>query len=590
MTSRPGVSSRTASHLSASGLSSAGSSVRPRNRRLLSENLLDDDDDKIASTHQDGNGLLSTFEASTEARSRKQQGDGRISQFLEDSISQSWLSVQGFASSLLSPGPLSTERTRSVSRYSSRSPNGRQREASQQGRKRAGSGLRTQQTPWGPEPPTKNLGLQDVAAGSLAEREAALKAARTASVLESHDGVNGGLDVTGKHKRRNSDEISGSQVVPEEEDYLVYVHHVGKNDTYAGIILRYKCREDVFRKANGLWSRDSVQTRKWLTIPVDACEVRGRPCDAPSGKNSQGVDLLAPTPDERPSQSHDDFFSQTPSKQGEDGDEKPWEHVRWVSIDSIREPVEIGRISRQAMGYFPPRRKKSIGTLISTPRPSSDLSIAPEGSRPESRRDSSLGSRPNITSSPLSSRSRVNSEAAEYKPAFMRRPGGVGSMGRNVRAPGPEADNFYNWTSKHFPSLNFDDLPTMSVMGSETINYGFKSDGASGLAESSFEQGRDAASHVPSNKHGNGLDKAAAAVETWLRSALAKKPATPLLGARRVGSGGHNPDNDLIELTDAASDDGRALFESADSLTVGSSARTEGDGNVKARLGRKKDD
>ncbi|KAJ0388251.1 hypothetical protein COL922a_000513 [Colletotrichum nupharicola] len=245
---------------------------------------------------------------------------------------------------------------------------------------------------WGPEPPpTSRPGHQDIAAGSLAEREAALKAARTASVLQSHEGVNGGLDVTGKYKRRNSDEIARDNIQDEEvQDQLVYIHHVQPTDTYAGIVLKYRCREDAFRKANGLWSRD-IQVRKWLAIPVDACEVKGRPCEPPS-HDGQAVDLLAPTPELRIGHGHNsltsdhsqpvDFFS-LPTTNGladaknEEPEDPPWTHVRWVTLDSNPNPVEIARVSRRSIGYFPPRRKKSLrsaASTLSTPRHSLDAS------------------------------------------------------------------------------------------------------------------------------------------------------------------------------------------------------------------------
>ncbi|KAK3192572.1 hypothetical protein K4F52_001371 [Lecanicillium sp. MT-2017a] len=618
MTSRHGVTQRS-SHNAASGLSAASSpaagAVRPRNRRLISTG--DDDNDTYdgSNAEYNGSGLLASFEASTQQQLEQQQtrrgrgrlnagkaagGGGNIGQFLGDSLAQSWTSVQGFASSLLTTG----EGGRS-SRYSSRSPNAAAARTASNSKIRQRSGSNRGPSVWGPNPPTDLIpGLEDVAAGSLAEREAALKAARTARVLESHDNVNGGLDVTGKHKRRNSDEAV--REAPQSDEYLVYIHHVQRNDTYAGIILRYQCREDVFRRANGLWSRDSVQTRKWLTIPVDACEVRGRPCDAPSVNNcnnSKQVDLLAPTPsalDESRNQGveHDEYFSPRPTaeeKQKEE-DKKPWSHVRWVLIDSLQDPVEVGRVSRQTMGYFPPRRKKSIVSALSTPRQSSDFSLGAPGSneRPKTRRQSSLSSgQPQLSLTPVSSRSRGGSEAAEYKPSWMRRPGGVGTMGRNSRAPGPDKDYLNAWARKHFPGLNIDQLPSMSVMGSEIAHFGF-APGNTSLAESYYEQGHDTSSLT---RQGTGLDRAAAAVETWLRGALAKRPSTPLLGARSKAMAA-NGDNDLIELTDTASDDGRLNHDPMTSLieplSLGSSGRNDGDGAVKARVGTlgkgKKDD
>lgn len=509
--------------------------------------------------------------------------------WLDNSWTLGWSSVQDLASSLLGG---ESRRGSSPRQTRQRTPTGTLRNSVL--------------SAWGPEPPADSRpGINDVAAGTLADRDAAFKARKTASVLESHEGVNGGLDVTGKFKRRNSDEASRDNTArPEVEDQLVYIHHVQPSDTYAGIILRYRCQEDSFRKANGLWSRDNIQVRKWLALPVDACEVKGRPSDPPSFYSKE-VDHLATTPIGTPGTSspprisatsnpHDDFFASRNGKAAEEAvieDEKPWTHVRWVKLDHCKEPVQIGRVSRKAMGYFPPRRKKSMITASSrsTPRGSFDVpSItlssdnldSPGGS---SHRQSMLASRPNITTTyassvPTPSRSRVGSGDDDMRPAWMKRPGGVGSLSRTVRAPGPEKDYFNTWAKKHIPSLNIDSLPSMAIMGSETARFGFNEEGAA-IVESSFGDGREVAS---TNQHGTGLDKAAASIETWLRGAWAKRPNTPILGPYRP----RGVDGDLIELEDTNSDDGRmgGLLDQGDSglpnLNLGSSSRSDGEGGL----------
>lgn len=586
------LSSRSSSAFAPSSRASDSSSVRPRNRRLLSSledddnNQVDDDGDNIK-TPTLSSGLFSAFSPSNSrtgsplltARSiitpNRAASPANVGAFLSDSWNQSWASVQGLASSFISGDDSQRNGTRSQS--STR--------AGPRPSSRAGLGA------WGPAPPSKKPGIDDVAAGSLAEREAALKAARKASILESHAGVNGGLDITGKHKRRNSDETASEPAPPEE--YLVYTHKVQPNDTYAGLILRYQCREDAFRKANGLWSRDSVQTRKWLTIPVDACEIRGRPCEPPSWHNTERVDHLAPTPAVEDESSgvdttHDDFFSRPMNgKQSEAKptveEDKPWTHVRWVKIDTFQEPVEIARVSRKAMGYFPPRRRKSMRTTssLSTPRQSFDLSSNPPGSPEDgsSRRHSMLSNRPQISTTTMSSPGRVRYDSNDNLPQWMRRPGGVGSMGRNVRAPGPDKDAFTSWTKKHLPGLNIEGLPSMSVMGTETAHFGFKSE-SSGLVENHLGQGQDT---TASSRQGTGLDKAAAAVESWLRGALSRQPGTPLIGAR----GRPDRDGDLIELTDTGSDDGRPPLDlptsMMDSMSLGTGSRSEGDSYFRGR-------
>lgn len=587
------LSQRTSSTLTAATRSPESSSIRPRNRRLVSG--LDGDDDRSSSAPPNRNsGLLSALSpsnsrtaspfrsVSSNVPSNRASSGANLGAFLSDSWTQSWASVSGLASSLIASedGQQGASRSQPGSRAGSRP--GTMGRKSNPTRKGTGS--------WGPAPPEDKPGFRDVAAGSFAEREAALKAARTASVLESHEGVNGGLDVTGKHKRRNSDEVIAEQQ-PEVEDYLVYIHKVQKQDTYAGLILRYQCREDAFRKANGLWSRDSVQTRKYLTIPVDACEIRGRPCDPPSWHNSHGVDLLAPTPavDDGYTDSqapHDDFFSRTTNGTAKlaEEDENPWTHVRWAKIDSFQEPVEIARVARKAMGYFPPRRKKSIRTIstFSTPRQSFDMnSNAPSSiDGGSSRRQSALGNRPQLSALGQSSPSRGVSEVVDGVPVWMRRPGGVGSMGRHSRAPGPDKDVLNTWTKKHFPGLNNESLPSMAIMGSETARFGFKSE-TSGLVENRISEGQDLSSN---SQQGGGLDKAAAAVETWLRGALTRNPSSQLLG-KRAKSGGTG---DLIELADTTSDDGKTSggppTTLMSSLSLGnSSSRSDGESGIRGR-------
>lgn len=424
-----------------------------------------------------------------------------------------------------------------------------------------------------------------------------MQAARMASVLESHDGVNGGLDVTGKYKLRTSDDMSRQSydaAAAENEEIYAYIHHVQPADTYAGIILKYGCRDDQFKRLNGLWSQNSISMRKWVALPVDACEVKGRPCDAPTDA-SKADDLLKATAEveeetygwrgtETTSQQDaEDIFgpsrtngSAVPEEAKPDDSGKPWTHVRWVSIDTFKEPVEIGRVSKKAFGYFRPRRKKSLLSTMSarsTPRLSLDAQSTTQASGdgaddrggPSSRRQSLLSNRPNLgigsggISTPVSTRSRMGSAGADARPSWMRQPGGIGSMNRNVRAPGPEKDPLNSWAKKHFPALILDSIPSMSVTGAETAQIGFAPEGGP-IAEAPSQEATDL------SRQGTGLDRAAAALETWLRGALAKRPGTPTRGQWGGEEGG-----DLIELADTQSEDGGGPARGADSgLSFGS--------------------
>ncbi|KAK3379908.1 hypothetical protein B0T24DRAFT_520994 [Lasiosphaeria ovina] len=569
--------------------SDSASTVRPRNRRLVNTRGDGGSSSAVSSPGQSPTRTATPIPAAhigsvtgrnnygseTARASSRGKSPAAAGSLLGGSWTPTWASVQGFASSLFVGGEteLPTSRNASQTRQPTRQTSHRD--------------LGKPPGSWGPEPPTETRPrLEHVAAGSLAKRDAALKTMRTASVLESHEGVNGGLDTAGNFKKRNSDDNmrSSSQNDDDAAGHLVYIHQVQPDDTYYGIVLKYRCREDAFRRANGLWSRDNIQVRKWLALPVDACEVKGRPCSGPS--SSGQIDLLAETPEVQDPLGqqdthgvHDNYFAGSEnghsSEQPRPGDDdRPWTHVRWVSIDSYPNPVEIARMSRKAMGYFPPRRKKSIHTIsaLSTPRASVDAPSNILGSEPavdsprsaSSRRLSFLSGHPQLAASLSNSgRSRVNSvEGEDGRPAWMRRPGGVGSLGRTVRAPGPERDYFNSWTNKHLPGLNIDSLPSMSVMGSEIARFGFGGAGDNAaIVESPFEDGRNATS--ASRQGGTSLDKAAAAVETWLRGAFAKRsPGTPILGPRARTA----PDEgDLIELTDTNSDDGRPNLTPTDS-------------------------
>lgn len=587
-----------------------GSTIRPRNRRAQASN----NDSLLAtpsgSPSRSTSPLPSARIGSVTGRNHSDigrtgspgfglgGGGSNVSSWTAPALS----SITGFTNTIF--GAISgsnASSTRDTSR--ARSSKAGSRDPSNSGRKAMGA-------TWGPAPldsdKSRRPRLDDVAAGSLSEREAALKAAKTASVLESHDGVNGGLDVSGRFKKRTSDEdLRWRSTVDEDkeaDEHLVYIHHVRKSDTYAGIVLKYKCREDAFRKANGLWSKDNqhIQIRKWLALPVDACDIRGRPCEPPSYFNKREADLIAFTPKAESDNPYETATNgkapqQTPMSTADE--DRPWTHVKWVEIESFTSPVEIARVPRKALGYFPPRRKKSLHTIssnLSTPRGSMDIPSIQLGSEPPDIHNirsspASTFSRPRGLSMLSASRS-VGGESTEqaHRPAWMRRPGGVGSLNRNVRAPGPERDYFNTWTKKHLPALAIDDQPSMSVMGSESARFGFQENEDAGIVESPFEEGRDLESVSRAKDSGTGLDKAAAAVETWLRGAFAKiPPGTPVLGPRGRGHGasGGADMSDLIELTDTHSDDGRhggsGLGDLLDTGLIGpgifgSSGRSEG--------------
>jgi LysM repeat protein len=535
----------------------------------------------------------------------------------------SWTALQGLASSVLG--------TDVVGNNSDGEGDGMGGKGGDAERKRArgNSGPKKAPSTWGPSGGLRRRG-DSIGVGSLSERDLAVKAMKTASVLESHEGANGGLDVNGNYKRRTSLERPGTpRQKIKEEDALVYVHHVQPSDTLAGVVLRYNCQPAVFRKANGLYPNDMIQVREVVFLPVDACAIKGRPCDPPS--DNKPIDLLAPTPDmEDPPSSSSSYTNggawgqksqdtgttssslfdthnteQTKTKEEE---EKPWVHVRWVLLDTSTsaKPIEIARLPRKTLGYFPPRRRKSHGnSSVSTPRSSFDVHNAPGLSQEQSRnaigtpprQRSNIGSPsrgasyfPAPISNPLSRRDSASNPSAP--PMWLRGPGGVGTF--NVRSPGPAQDSLNSWAAKHVPILGIGHLPSSSIVGGESVSYGFNDELAS-IAEMprSYPTAAGSSAAMPSGVEqgmGMGLEHAAAAIEGWVRRlAIKATPGTPKLG---IGSNKAVPelgDGDLIELLDGAgSDDGRGFerlgVESSRLVLGGASGRDDHAPLLRGRL------
>lgn len=527
----------------------------------------------------------------------------------------SWTALQGLASSVLGVDVSDN--------VSDGEGTGSWRNDGDAGRKRTRGISAAKKAPatWGPSGGVRRRD-NSIGAGPLEARDLAVKAKKTASILESHEGANGGLDVNGNYKRRTSLDKQSTCGQPNEEgDALVYVHHVQASDTLAGVVLKYNCQPAVFRKANRLWPHDPIQIREVVFLPVDACAIKGRPCDPSS--DSQPIDLLAPTPEtEDPSssdrayangeewghQSQDKIFNTDQSNP--EGERQPWVHVRWVLLDSSpsSKPVEIARLPRKTLGYFPPRRRRSHATLssVSTPRGSFDVQILPQPSHGQS--GSTMGSPPHQSSNPgSSSRSGSYFTAATSNPLSLRDsvsdssgpkkwlcgPGGVGTF--EVRNPGPAEDSLNSWATKHLPILGIGHLPSSSVVGGETVSYGFNDELAS-IAEMPrpYYTAAGSGTATPSGGQGigMGLENAAAAIEGWVRRLAIKAaaPGTPKLGmgmgskaAPELGAG------DSIELLDGTgSDDGRGfepLVASSSRPAAGGSGRNDHAAMLRGRLG-----
>ena len=535
----------------------------------------------------------------------------------------SWTALQGLASSVLG--------TDVVGNNSDVEGAGMGRKGGDAGRKRARGNSAAKKPPatWGPIGVLRRKG-DSIGAESLAERDLAVKAMKTARVLESHEGANGGLVVNGNYKRRTSLErpsTPGQNI--EEEDALVYVHHVQPSDTLAGVVLKYNCQPSVFRKANGFYPNDMIQIREVVFLPVDACAIKGRPCDPPS--DNKPIDLLAPTPEieDPPSSSRSNtnggawgqkfqdtgtassllFDTYNTEQTKTEEEEKPWVHVRWVLLDSSPsvKPIEIARLPRKTLGYFPPRRRKSHGnsSSVSTPRDSFDVHTMSRLSQEQGgsaigtppRQRSNIGSPsrgtsyfPAPKSNPLSRRDCASNPSAP--PMWLRGPGGVGTF--DVRSPGPAQDSLSSWAAKHVPILGIGYMPSSSAIGGETVSYGFNDELAS-IAEMprSYPTAAGSGAATPSGGGqgiGMGLEHAAAAIEGWVRRlAIKAAPSTPKLGIGNNKAAPELGEGDLIELLDGAgSDDGRGFeplgAESSRPIVGGGSGRDDHAAMLRGRL------
>jgi hypothetical protein len=571
-------------------------SVRPRNRKHASQELLSR---SASSSTRAVSPIPSKHPSRSATRSngrpvgglvpppgdtggeRSPQGFGDL---WDGGWAGSWTALQGLASSVLGGGEEGGSGGEGDGRR--RKPDARRRKLPET---------------WGPT----GLGKRPedaIGAGSAAERSAAVRALKMRGVLEGREeDLNGRRDTSGNYKRRTSVDDTLRDLRDDEGDALVYVHHVQPQDTLAGVVLRYNCQPAVFRKANRLWPNDSIQIRKIVVLPVDACTIKGRPCEAPQ-PSSQGVDLLAPAPeiDDQSSFNNGSTWpgsSSAPSlasAEPPETEDHPWTHVRWVLIDSSPspKPVEIARMPRHTLGYFPPRRRKSHVTIstVSSPRNSSDFpqfslpSNDPSGSPSStaSRRVSNLGSSLGGSSFTTTARPRGESvgEVAE-RLGWMRGPGGVGTFSKNVRKPGPAQDGLNSWAKKHIPGLAIDSLPSLALVGGSSAHFGFTED-ASAMDEGHMCALRSGAGTPSGAGQGLGLENAASAIEGWVRRLATIRPGTPRVGGAAESS-------DLIELVDGAgSDDGRGfdLMPGAARIPApggGSSGREDLDGLARGR-------
>ena len=439
----------------------------------------------------------------------------------------SWASLQGIASNLIG---------NDISQSSSpnRSPTRRKRIPD------PGFGVRNTSAPpaqWGPSRnPDKPL-----AAGTKEDRQAQVQAKKREALLAANGHI--GPDATRLYKRRDSEERARNTVENEEQDALVYVHKVKPQDSQMGVTIRYNCPPAVFRKANRLWPNDSIQIRKVVVLPVDACGVRGLKIAAPEGEalldlessSSNAVEDTLPTPtamnphlrapSEPPTVNSliPTPLSSIPTSPSisfalSNPDEPPWTHDSWVRIDNFPEPVEIARLSRKALGYFPRSRRKSHSfSDLDTPSASLDL---PRPSYQSSRSARAGSGGAGVTRTGSTSKSRSSSSSQFVR--TLQGPGGVGTMSNNVRKPGPAQDGLNKMFAAHLPNL----APKSSF---ETLQAAAAASGSGSGSGSGIGNG--------------GLENIGGAIEGWMRKVASRASnsiQTPSGTLSNSGGGGYH--------------------------------------------------
>lgn len=420
---------------------------------------------------------------------------------------------------------------------------------------------------WGP----KVDGPNNVTASSLEDRQALLQAKkREALLLGSAEEPR---DASGRYKRRDSDaDLQAPSRDLLDEDALVYVHKIKREDTLAGVMLKYGCQPDVFRKVNRFWPNDNIQVRNHVFLPVEACTIRGKKVDGPhassdllgpaiedlaktttSGKGAlkrmgtHNAPPLPRTPPEAPSPSEP-----FPNYTSISTDNPDLKHDSWVLLPNFPDPIAILRIPRSSLGYFPRARRKSFTKTMysdtASPRSSfeslrhppthaAQMALSQSLTTSPVRRPASGLTAPSLvrkrssstaTTTTTTTSSSAAAQHAQPQPwsTALTGPGGVGTL-RGLRTepsrPGPAEDSLNRTFKAYFPDLSLTD-PQQALASARALapppaagralSMG-GGGGATGSYRNSPRASMDSVRSVRSNS--SGLGELAVGVEGWVR-------------------------------------------------------------------------
>nr|POE87816.1 uncharacterized protein CFP56_11045 [Quercus suber] len=567
---------------------SPASTLRPRARRLIS-GLSDTEDSSHLATHltstaiqafpahlpldsrsaspippghlsrpgsrQDGSMGRNRGSVGREAGRRQHTSGTQSPNSLSDLWGSSWTAIQGIASDLLGNETASIKDKQPGPRKSLGALH----------QYRVPSGKSSSQ--WGPIASPSQPTLSDVGAGTREEQVAAFRAQKRRDMLTRQESSY--ADALGRFKRRTSDDRGTTGSAPPgdmgESDALVYVHHVAKDDTLAGLTIKYNCSANTLRKANRMWPNDTVQSKAIIILPVDGCSVRGKPVSGPeavnllssefealsagqaeevpnfSSSSSKGLDTLSRNRTSSVSTDTSNKLSSVGTSHQDQ--EPPWHHDSWVLFPGSVKPTEIARLSRKSLGYFPPTRRKS-NSYSDLDSPSTSLDLV------RSAADDLLGLSSHSPSRKVSaqrtSHNRKLSNADNgYFPAYLAGPGGVGTMNKNVRNPGPAQDGLNKLFAKHLPDV----APPRSQQSLLAPEIPLYTDYPT-PAGSNFGSGAT----TPNAGKSLNLENVGSQIESWMRRMATKATqsterqhaARASVGAPGPGAGGIG---DLIEMT-----------------------------------------
>jgi hypothetical protein len=573
------------------------STLRPRTRRLIS--VLDDGDGEHSTNGPAAVELSASANARAgpdaiarfpPARTAPSWGLGRapsrsssaLGSSLAGAFTSSLSTLQGLATNVLGGGD---------GRDASIGPTTRKTRPAMHVRRRSANSIPPAE--WGPAPmsPTR------VGAGSTEERTALVRDAKRKGMLSANG--HSLLDSTGRHKRRISDDMGSTSVPPPEDqegDAMVYIHHVQPRDTLAGLTIKYSCPPNVLRKANRMWPNDPIQVRKTIVLPVDACGVRGKRVSGPDAQPAleEEEDLLGDytiTMHESPSSpsqapingwlrdknvtsmpqqpASSDTFPSSPAASSVREPDQPWKHESWVLLPNDSHPTEIARLPRRDLGYFPRARRKSvtfsdIGTSRNTSfeitRPGASSPV-PMNSSPRVRGVGSPAARAQSSSGRTSIQLNRTRSSSNTMSSFLSGPGGVGSLGKSARKPGPGPDRLNDVIGPKLPKFLAPPSSTAPYMPWVPPGAGTGDLLSFGPSAASEMYAAQPGTSTPTG--GMDLQELGGAVESWMRK-MAKKASTPWDSGAAASSsssakgtsggkalGVDSGPGDLIELVDA---------------------------------------